>query len=139
MAEYGISTDVFETYVSDFHGTTVTLFQKVTPDQETNKPVCIDCHGVHNIASAEGPGSLAIKENMLRTCRRCHPDATTNFPSAWLSHYRPSPVHAPLVYYVDMFYKIFIPAVLGGMALFVVGDAGQRIAGRLRKGREEDE
>lgn len=139
MAEYGISTDVFETYVSDFHGTTVTLFQQVTPDQETNKAVCIDCHGVHDIASTEGPGSLAIKENLLQTCQRCHPDATTNFPSAWLSHYRPSPEHAPLVYYVNLFYKIFIPTVLGGMALFVVADAGHRLVSRVRGKRGEDE
>lgn len=139
MAEYGISTDVFETYVSDFHGTTVTLFQKVNPDQETNKPVCIDCHGVHDIASVESPDSPTIKQNVLQTCRRCHPSASTNFPSAWLSHYRPSPQHAPLVYYVDLFYKIFIPTVLGGMALFVVGDAGKRILSRLRRGSRDDE
>lgn len=139
MAEYGISTNVFETYVSDFHGTTVTLFQKVTPDQETNKPVCVDCHGAHDIASAEGQASLTIKENVLQTCRRCHPDASTNFPSAWLSHYRPSPEHAPLVYYVDLFYKVFIPTVLGGMALFVFGDAAHRLVTRFKKGRRNDE
>lgn len=139
MAQYGISTEVFETYVSDFHGTTVTLFQKVTPDQETNKPVCIDCHGVHDISSPGGEASLTIKENVLQTCRRCHPSASTNFPSAWLSHYRPSPEHAPLVYYVDLFYKVFIPTVLGGMAVFVFGDAARRLARRFRKGRRKDE
>lgn len=139
MAKYEISTDVFETYVSDFHGTTVSLFQKVTPDQETNKPVCIDCHGVHGIVETEGPASLAIKENLLQTCQRCHPNATANFPSAWLSHYRPSPEHSPLVYYVDVFYKVFIPTVLGGMAIFVFGDAGHRLVDRFRKGDEEDE
>ena len=49
MGKYGISTDVFNTYVSDFHGTTVTLFEKQSPDQATNKAVCFDCHGIHNI------------------------------------------------------------------------------------------
>ena len=39
MESYGISTDVFDTYISDFHGTTVVLFEKTAPDQETNKPV----------------------------------------------------------------------------------------------------
>lgn len=138
MAKYDISTDVFETYVSDFHGTTVTLFQKVTPDQETNKPVCIDCHGVHDIARADDPDSPVISENLVTTCRRCHPDATANFPSAWLSHYRPSPEHHPLVYFVDLFYKIFIPAVLGGMAIFVVGDAGRRLINRRSTEGDED-
>lgn len=139
MAKYGISTHVFDTYVSDFHGTTVTLFQKVTPDQQTNKPVCIDCHGVHDIAAVEDPNSPVIKENLVQTCRKCHPDANANFPSAWLSHYPPSPTHAALVYYVDLFYKIFIPAVLGGMAVFVVGDASRRILNRRRHTEEEEE
>lgn len=139
MAQYGISTEVFDTYVSDFHGTTVTLFQKVTPDQETNKPVCIDCHGVHDIAQVDDPDSPVIKENLVTTCRKCHPNATTAFPSAWLSHYRPSPEHFPLVYYVDLFYRIFIPAVLGGMALFVFGDAGRRIINRRSEEGEDHE
>ena len=28
MQKYGISTDVFDTYVADFHGTTVAIFKK---------------------------------------------------------------------------------------------------------------
>lgn len=37
MEKYGISTDVFNTYVADFHGTTVTLFEKQHPDQQTDR------------------------------------------------------------------------------------------------------
>ncbi|MGE5124507.1 MAG: hypothetical protein ACM3H7_08310, partial [Acidobacteriaceae bacterium] len=48
MDKYGISTNVLNTYVADFHGTTVTLFEKQSPDAQTNKPVCYDCHGVHD-------------------------------------------------------------------------------------------
>lgn len=136
MARYGISTEVFETYVADFHGTTVTLFQRVTPDQETNKPVCVDCHGVHDIAAIDSLESPAIKENLVTTCQRCHPDAGASFPSAWLGHYRPSPDHWPIVYYVDLFYRIFIPTVLGGMGVFVLGDAARRLMNRA--GRKEE-
>jgi len=130
MGKYGINTDVFNTYVADFHGTTVKLFEEITPDQPTNKPVCVDCHGVHDIRRTDDPESTVIKENLLKTCRKCHPDASTNFPAAWLSHYRPSPEHAPLVYYVNLFYKVFIPTVLGGMAIYVIADGGRRILGR---------
>ena len=42
---------------------------------------------------------------------------TTTFTDAWISHYEPSPQVFPLVYFVNLFYKIFIPAVLGGMTL----------------------
>jgi hypothetical protein len=137
MGRYGISTDVLDTYVSDFHGTTIVLFEKITPDQETNKPVCVDCHGVHDIRATDDPESKVIKENLLKTCQRCHPDATSDFPTAWLRHYRPSPSEAPLVYFVTLFYKIFIPTTVGAMLLFVSIDGGRRILNR-RKGRRNE-
>jgi len=133
MAKYGISTDVFETYVSDFHGTTVVLFEKVTPEQDTNKPVCIDCHGVHDMKKVDDPESTVIKENLLTTCQKCHPDATINFPEAWIAHYQPSPDNNPVVYYVNLFYTIFIPTTLGGMGLFVLTDSGRRLFNRIKE------
>lgn len=132
MAQYGLSTEIRDTYVSDFHGTTVLLFEKIAPDQETNKPVCVDCHGVHDILPPEDPNSRVIQENLLRTCQRCHPDATPNFPAAWLGHYAPDRIHTPLVYYVDLFYQFLIPVVIGGMAVFVVSDIVRKTLHRRR-------
>jgi hypothetical protein len=134
MNKYGISTQVLNTYVADFHGTTVTLFEKNSPDQATNKPVCFDCHGVHSIKRVDDPVyGLAMKQNLLKACQRCHPDATTKFPDAWMSHYIPSPTHAALVYFVNLFYKFFIPTVIGGMAVYVLSDIVRRLVER-RKG-----
>ena len=133
MDKYGISTNVLSTYVADFHGTTVTLFEKLSPDQQTNKPVCYDCHGVHNISKVDDPkNGLELKQNMLIACQKCHPDATINFPDSWLSHYIPSPDKYPLVYYVNLFYMILIPGVLAGMALIIATD----IYRRIRTGRK---
>jgi hypothetical protein len=120
MAKYGVRADVFETYVADFHGTTVVLFEALAPDQETNKAVCIDCHGVHSIQSADDPNSPTFRENLLRTCQRCHPDASANFPSSWLGHYTPAPGQATLVWLATWFYKIVIPVTLGSMGLYVI-------------------
>ena len=134
MEPYGLSTQVLNTYVADFHGTTVTLFERFTPDAETNKPVCYDCHGVHDIQSIRDPEQgLLVRENLLARCQRCHPDATANFPDAWLSHYIPSANRAPLVYTVNLFYKILIPGVLGGMALVIALDLSWRVRSRLRR------
>jgi predicted CXXCH cytochrome family protein len=134
MAKYGISTEVFETYLSDFHGKTV-LFQASIPGQETNKPVCIDCHSVHHILAPANPASTVnIQQNLLTTCQKCHPGAQENFPAAWLGHYAPSQENAPLVYFVNLFYQIFIPSVLGVMVVFVATDAVRRILNR-RKGQ----
>lgn len=134
MDEYGLSTEVYDTYVVDFHGTTVALFEKVHPEWPTNKAVCTDCHGVHDITSVDDPEvGIALKENLLVKCQRCHPDATVNFPDSWMSHYIASPVNYPLVYYVNLFYKIFIPLVLGGMSVYVLTDVYRRFIAR-RKG-----
>jgi predicted CXXCH cytochrome family protein len=136
MSKYGITTQVLNTYVADFHGTTVTLFEQVSPDTPTNKPVCTDCHGVHDISLVENPATgIAIKHNLLLRCQRCHPGVTSeSFTEAWMSHYVASPTRFPLVYYVNLFYKIFIPAVIGGMLVFVVSDIVRRRL-EARKGR----
>lgn len=132
MSEYGIRADVFDTYVADFHGRTITLFQEITPDQDTNAPVCVSCHGVHDIRPADDSASSVAKENLLVTCQHCHPDADTGFPDAWMSHYTPSPDEWPIVYVVRMFYLILIPVVIGGMLIYIAID----VYGRRRRRRE---
>jgi hypothetical protein len=77
---------------------------------------------------------IALKKNLLVKCQRCHPDATINFPDSWMSHYIASPQHFPLVYYVNLFYKIMIPSVLGGMALYVLTDIYRRFINRKKGG-----
>ncbi len=133
MEPYHLNTNVLSSYVADFHGTTTTLFEQKSPDQLPNTPLCIDCHGIHNIKSVTSTESTVIKENLLVTCQKCHPDATANFSDAWLSHYTPSSEHNPLVFYVNLFYQIFIPAVLIPMGIIVVTDAGRKLATRFIK------
>jgi predicted CXXCH cytochrome family protein len=134
MYKYNLSTNVLNTYVADFHGTTVELFEKQSPDAPTNKAVCYDCHGVHDIRSAKDPNSTVYKANLLKTCQQCHPDATASFPSSWLSHYDASPTRYPIIYYVNLFYTIVIPLVIGGMGGFVLLDAARRLLNRTKKG-----
>ncbi len=136
MAKYDISTDVFETYVSDFHGTTVTLFEHQDPNVETNKAVCYDCHGVHNIKSADDPHA-GIKANLLETCRECHPDATDNFSDAWTSHFKPSLENNTLVYLVDLFYQIIIPLTLGVLGFIIFTDVYRRVRDRAQRNDDD--
>ncbi len=137
MSKYGISTEVINTYVADFHGTTVTLFEKQSPDAQTNKPVCYDCHGVHDISRVDDPKTgIEMQQNLLARCQVCHPDATSNFPTAWMSHYIPSPNHFAAVYYVNLFYKIFIPLVLGFMVVLVGMDVGHAVYINVRRSKK---
>jgi hypothetical protein len=120
MDPYGLSTNVLDSYVADFHGSTVILFEELAPDQETNKPVCIDCHGVHAIKGTDDPEGTVFQANLLQTCQRCHPDATENFSASWLSHYSPEPGKATLVWLATWAYRILIPVVIGAMVLYIV-------------------
>jgi len=135
MAKYGISTDVFDTYVADFHGTTVMMFNKTHPDQATNKAVCIDCHGVHDIAPATRD-SEQIRANILPRCQECHPDASANFAASWLGHYAPNMQTAPLVTAVTWFYRILIPMVVGFFVIYIGLDLFRHIKDRRAHRKE---
>lgn len=140
MDKYGISTNVLDTYVADFHGTTVAIFEKQSPDAEVNKAVCYDCHGVHDISSPSDPETgIEMKSNLLVRCQTCHPDANENFPSSWMSHYVPSAENYRVVYWVNKFYAFFIPAVLGSMGALVVLDASRAAIERRKRRRSASE
>ena len=49
-----------------------------------------------------------------------------------MSHYIASPQKYPLVYYVNLFYKFFIPAIIGGMLIFVISDIVRRVINRVK-------
>ncbi len=57
MQKYGLSTNVMQTYLADFHGMTASLQKNgAEPDGGRVVALCIDCHGVHDITKTEGPG-----------------------------------------------------------------------------------
>jgi hypothetical protein len=120
MKKYGISTNVMRTYVADFHGMTASLQKKREVEGGAVVALCIDCHGVHDIMKADEKGSAVMQANLLRTCQRCHPGATRNFSSAWLSHYEPTFDKAPMVYAVRIGYLVLIPFMIGGLVLQIL-------------------
>lgn len=130
MAKYGISPNVVQTYLEDFHGATVALVAKQNKDIWAQEAVCTDCHGVHDIQRTDDPGSRVVKANLATTCRQCHTDASADFPSAWLSHYDPSPQKAAFVFGVQWFYRLLIPFVIVGLALHVFIDLWRTITNR---------
>src|SRR5574341_189956 len=123
MAKYGLSTEVVKTYLSDFHGVTLSLYRRQKGERErSTRPiaVCTDCHGTHGISRTAGPGSVSVKANLLKRCQKCHPGAGENFPDAWLSHYEPSLKRTPLVYLAGLAYQAFIPVLIAGLALQIL-------------------
>ena len=90
--------DLIETYRDTYHGQVTELgFARVA--------TCADCHGAHAIHSPKDPASTVSKQNVLATCRKCHPTATANF-----TKYDPHADHRnrqrnPLLFYTAKFMK----------------------------------
>jgi predicted CXXCH cytochrome family protein len=126
MAEYGISTDVLKTYLSDFHGRTVDLFRRFDIDTPSDKAVCFDCHGIHNIRRVDDPLSTVHTDNVLQTCQLCHKDARPNFTSSWLAHDLPTWEDDPALSAVNLAYSILTPLTIGGFLTYIGLDVGKR-------------
>ncbi len=121
MKKYGLSTAVLSTYLADFHGTTASFGGKGRrTDAEPVVALCVDCHGIHDIGKVTGKDAPVFQANLVKTCQKCHPGASANFPAAWLSHYEPSLSRTPLVYLIRLFYKIIIPFIVGGLVLQIL-------------------
>lgn len=122
MGKYNLSPNVFKTYAQDFHGATVALAKKQNADAANNKAVCTDCHGVHDIKSFKAMDQPAVKNAVVVSCQKCHPNASTNYPDAWLGHYELSLEKAPLPWMIRAWYVVFIPFMVGGLLLHIVVD-----------------
>jgi predicted CXXCH cytochrome family protein len=131
MTKYDISTNVFDSYLTDFHGATVALFEQQDPNVATNKAVCADCHGVHDIARTDAENSSVIRANLLATCQQCHPNATSDFPDAWVGHFPPTLESHPLLFLVNLFYSVLIPVTVAAFAILVATDVFRRLRERL--------
>jgi nitrate/TMAO reductase-like tetraheme cytochrome c subunit len=64
--------DKLKTYRDTFHGQVTSLgFRAVA--------ACADCHGNHQILPAHDPASPIAKGNLVKTCGKCHANATESF------------------------------------------------------------
>ena len=132
MADYEIADDVVETYLADFHGTTIQYYADADPTAMRSEAVCSDCHGSHAVYSADNELSSVNAANLDATCANCHADAPEGFSSAY-GHYRPvkspasSKSDSTVVFIVKLAYQALIPLVLGSMLAYIALDVWFRI------------
>jgi hypothetical protein len=69
---------IAETYFDTYHG-------KVSQLGYTKTAKCYDCHGAHDILPVTNPKSHLSRENVVETCRTCHPSANRQF-AGYLTH-----------------------------------------------------
>lgn len=70
--------DVTRTYFDTFHG-------KVSRLGEVAAAKCYDCHGSHNILHSDDPNSTLSRQNIVETCKTCHPNSNKKFVG-YLTH-----------------------------------------------------
>ena len=70
--------EIAETYFDTYHG-------KVSQLGYTKTAKCYDCHGAHDILPVINPESKLSRENVVETCRTCHPSANRQF-AGYLTH-----------------------------------------------------
>ncbi|MBI5541832.1 MAG: cytochrome c3 family protein [Bacteroidia bacterium] len=67
-----------ETYMETYHGKAYTLgYLKAAR--------CSDCHGAHKILKISNPESMIGQKNIVKTCKKCHPNANAEF-TGYLTH-----------------------------------------------------
>ncbi len=119
MGSYGIVENVYQSYMSSFHGKALQL----SSDQiaQVNVATCTSCHGTHDIKDVANPASsVAGMDNLLKTCQQCHADAGPQFISGFVGHSEASPRNIPVAYYAEIFFRILLITVLAFGALVVV-------------------
>ena len=133
MAKHGVRTGTVSSYLAEFHGLTATLLER-SGEGSIPVAVCSDCHGAHAILPADDPASTVFVTNLPDTCRKCHPDATDAFATAWSMHRNPE-AH-PLVAGIAWFYRIVTGvAVVGFMGYIALELAHHRALRKTRRGR----
>jgi cytochrome b subunit of formate dehydrogenase len=63
-------------YRDTYHGKAMALGK---PNVASDVAACYDCHGHHDVLPASNPASRLSDQNILATCRECHPKATAGF------------------------------------------------------------
>jgi len=136
MGKYDVSSGVFQTYLNDFHGRTVDLFRRHDIDTPSDKAVCFDCHGIHNIRRPDDPLSTVHADNLQQTCQLCHTNASANFTRSWLSHYIPTWADNPVVSFVNLAYGLLTPLTIGSFLAYIGLDVGKRWFDKRRAVRQ---
>ena len=139
MAKYNITTNVFDSYLTDFHGTTVALFAAGRPERRRPTRRSVTTVTVSTTSPrVDASTSRVIRENLLTTCRQCHPGATADFPAAWVGHFPPTLESHPLLFIVNAFYTILIPVVVAGFIFLVLTDIFRRVRRRTSRSADQE-
>jgi cytochrome b subunit of formate dehydrogenase len=101
--------EVTETYFETFHG-------KVSKLGFDAAAKCYDCHGSHNIYNINEPKSTLSRQNIVKTCGKCHAGSHRQF-AGYLTH----ATHHDRGKYPILFYTFWFMTILLTGTLVVFG------------------
>lgn len=133
MEKYGLSSNVYDLYELSWHGVDIAVYKAMWPTIHHESAVCTDCHGIHDMLPASNQASKVNPDNLLKTCQKCHPDASPNWTSAWTGHHEISLDRTPYLFYVDRFYVTFSRFALWLSLVYVCLQVFRSIVNRVRR------
>jgi cytochrome b subunit of formate dehydrogenase len=107
--KYGVISQRKTPFLDSYHGV-------ASQAGVTTVANCASCHGYHDILPSSDPKSSINKNNLDKTCGKCHPNAGENFAKGSVHPAVPSQQNR-VVYWVTRFYIVMIAVVIGGMLL----------------------
>ncbi len=122
--------NLLETYRHTYHG-------KVTNLGFTRVAKCADCHGSHSIFPQSDRRSTVSEENLLATCRQCHPKANNRFTQFKVHADYKNKTDFPLLHYVWIFMTALLFAVFGFFGLHTILWLPRSWIERIKKHRKK--
>lgn len=106
VERYGLPAQRLTTYIDSYHG----LADKSGSTVVAN---CASCHGVHDILPSKDPASSIHRDNLPKTCGKCHPGAGQNFALGSIHvdadrGNREGDMGGVVIYYVRQIYLVLI-------------------------------
>jgi len=125
MRRYGLPTEQVTTYKESFHGVASKYGMTTVAD-------CASCHGFHDIRPSSDPKSSIHKDNLAKTCGRCHPGAGKNIIKGKI-HIEPEKKEAGIVYYIYNFFRYLTLSVFIALAGHIILDLQSQLRDKKAK------
>jgi cytochrome b subunit of formate dehydrogenase len=118
-AEWGqtklaIAKNCINCHAKPAQGYTETYHGQVVAMGFADGATCSDCHGSHAILRASNPASSVAPANLLKTCQKCHQDATPGFATFQPHATTDDFAHYPYTWLASKFVNLAV----GGVLLF---------------------
>jgi len=124
-AKYGIPSGRPRTFADSYHG----LALRGGSVEAAN---CTSCHGAHAIKPSSDPTSSTSKQNLSKTCGKCHPGANQRFAVGQV-HVDITEQEEPILYWIGSIYIILIVGTIGGMLFHNAADFVKKSRHRMKK------